>query len=196
MNANEILNQVKTALGMEVSLEQMKLDNGTVIEADSFESGKEVFIISEDERVPMPEGEYELEDGRKLIVSEEGVIGEVQSEEAEESDDQESVEAESDEPKKEEMEYVSKEEFSELVEAVSSLAERVEAMMPKEEEMSEEPKEDKLSKAKEEDKVEMSAEKSESIKHSPEKEPEREAFKFSTNRKESTLDRVFNFLNK
>ncbi len=64
---------------MEVKLEQMKLMDGvTVLEADSFEAGNEVFIVTEDEqKIPLPVGEYEFEDGRLLIVIEEGVISEV-----------------------------------------------------------------------------------------------------------------------
>ena len=46
----------------------MKLENGTRIEAESFEKGKEVFIITDDERVAMPVGEYMLEDSRLLVV--------------------------------------------------------------------------------------------------------------------------------
>jgi hypothetical protein len=44
---------------MEVKLEQMKLENGTVLEADKFEAGNEIFIVTEDERVALPIGEYE-----------------------------------------------------------------------------------------------------------------------------------------
>lgn len=64
---------------MEVKLEQMKLADGvTVLEADSFESGMEIVIVTEDEqKIPLPIGEYELEDGRILVVVEEGIISEV-----------------------------------------------------------------------------------------------------------------------
>jgi phosphoglycolate phosphatase-like HAD superfamily hydrolase len=46
-------------------LATMKLMDGvTVLEADAFEAGMEVFIVTEDEqRVALPVGEYELEDG-------------------------------------------------------------------------------------------------------------------------------------
>ena len=72
-----MLNQIKTLLNLEVKLEDMKLENGTVISADSFEKDKEVFIVTDDEKVAMPVGEYMLEDGRLLVVSEEGVIADV-----------------------------------------------------------------------------------------------------------------------
>ena len=74
-----VINQIKTLLGMEVKLETMKLMDGiTIFEADTFETDKEVFIITEDEqKIPVPVGEYELEDGRILIVEVEGIILEV-----------------------------------------------------------------------------------------------------------------------
>ena len=62
----------------------MKLNDGvTVIEADSFEANNEVFIITEDEqRIPMPIGEYVIENGMLLIVTQEGVIAEIKEQEA------------------------------------------------------------------------------------------------------------------
>ena len=79
MNTNQILNKVRTLLGMEVKLEQMKLADGvTLIEAETLDAGNEVFVVTEDEqKIPLPVGEYELEDGRILVVIEEGVISEV-----------------------------------------------------------------------------------------------------------------------
>ena len=47
MNSKETLNKVKTLLGLEVQLEERKLENGTRFEADSFEAGKEIFIITD-----------------------------------------------------------------------------------------------------------------------------------------------------
>lgn len=79
--AEKILKQIMVKLGMEVKLEQMKLTDGvTIIEADSWDAGAEVFIVTEDDqRIPVPVGEFELEDGRMLIVVEEGVIAEVKA---------------------------------------------------------------------------------------------------------------------
>ena len=70
MNTNQILNKVRVLLGMEVKLEQMKLGDGvTVLEAEMFEAGNEVFVVTEDEqKIALPVGEYELEDGRILAV--------------------------------------------------------------------------------------------------------------------------------
>lgn len=74
-----VINQIKTLLGMEVKLETMKLADGiTIFEADAFETDKEVFVVTEDEqKIPVPIGEYELEDGRILVVEVEGIIMEI-----------------------------------------------------------------------------------------------------------------------
>ena len=72
-----MLNDIKTLLNIEVKLEEMKLENGTVITTESLEKGNEVFIVTDDEKVAMPVGEYILEDGRLLIVEEEGIIADV-----------------------------------------------------------------------------------------------------------------------
>ena len=86
MKEKTILNKLKTLLGMEVKLEQMKLADGiTVIQADSFEPEMEVMIVTTDEQmIPLPVGEYELEDGRMLIVTMEGMISEIREMEVEE----------------------------------------------------------------------------------------------------------------
>ena len=85
MNTNQILNKVRVLLGMEVKLETMKLSDGvTVLEAESFESEMEVFVVTEDDqKIPVPVGEYELEDGRILVVEVEGIIKEVKEKEME-----------------------------------------------------------------------------------------------------------------
>ena len=90
MKEKTILRKLKTLLGMEVKLEQMKLADGvTVIQADSFEPEMEVMIVTTDEQlIPLPpnqEGKpYELEDGRLLTVVTEGVIATIEMPTAEE----------------------------------------------------------------------------------------------------------------
>ena len=100
MNYKEIVNKICVALNIEVKLEQMKLNDGvTVIEADSFEANNEVFIITEDEqRIPMPVGEYVVENGMLLVVTQEGVIAEVKEQEA--PAEEEAPEVEEEEMKK------------------------------------------------------------------------------------------------
>lgn len=73
---------------MDVKLETIKLIDGiTIFEADSFEAEKEVFIVTEDEqKIPVPVGDYELEDGRLLVVTEEGLIAEIKEAKDEEEE--------------------------------------------------------------------------------------------------------------
>jgi len=77
MKSTEMLNQIKTLLNIEVKLEETKLENGTVVSAESFEKGKEIFIVTPDQKVAMPVGEYLLEDGRLVVVEEEGTIADI-----------------------------------------------------------------------------------------------------------------------
>ena len=83
MNYKEIVKKICVALNIEVKLEQMKLNDGvTVIEADSFEANNEVFVVTEDDqRIPLPVGEYVVENGMLLIVTQEGVIAEIKEQE-------------------------------------------------------------------------------------------------------------------
>jgi hypothetical protein len=184
MKSKETLSQIMELLNLqdEIKLESMKLDNGTVIEAEAFEANQEVFIVTEDEKIALPVGEYTLEDGRMLVVAEEGVIAEVRdaSEEApaEEAPAEEEVEQAEEEPK-EEMSYATKEELSAAVEEMKAMIEEIKAMMsPKEEDMSEV--------------VEMSSNEpaAKPIKHSPDTKPS-EMHKFAKGAKGDTLSRIF-----
>ena len=100
MKANDMLNEIKTLLNIEVKLEEQKLENGTVVSAEAFEKGKEIFIVTDDEKVAMPVGEYILEDGRLVVVEVEGVIADVR----EVSDEVPAKEEETTEDLKEEKE--------------------------------------------------------------------------------------------
>ncbi len=77
MKSSEMINKIRTLLDIQVKLEERKLENGTVVEAESFEKGKEIFIKTDDEKVAMPVGEYILESGELIVVEEEGVIADV-----------------------------------------------------------------------------------------------------------------------
>jgi hypothetical protein len=76
---NSTINKIKQLLGMEVNLAEMIMADGvTKISADAFEAGNEVYVVTEDEQmIPVPVGEYELEDGMILVVVEEGMISEI-----------------------------------------------------------------------------------------------------------------------
>ena len=147
MSATTTLNKVKAVLGLEVNLEQMKLDNGTIVEADSFAKGESNFIVTEDDKVALPKGEYEMEDGKKLVIEEDGIIAmigeqeEAEKEEAEKEEHQEEeIEANLDEDKEEKMKehYVSKEEFYTALEEIKQM---IEKMTITEEKMSEQTEE-------------------------------------------------------
>ena len=214
MKSNDMITKIKEVLNLteEVKLEQLKLENGTILEADSFESGKEVFIITEDEKVALPVGEYELEDGRSLLVEEVGLIAEIKAEEEE----KEEVEAEEE---KEEMQYATKEELAEVKEMI----EEIKAMLEPKEEMSVKDefaeilamlelkhnatpdeignlvtehfsKQEKLelNKIAVEVQEELNKPAAEPIKANPEAETNKINFKFANNRKQSTLDIVLN----
>lgn len=81
MKNSSVLTQIKVLLGM-VSLESMKLEDGqTIVEAESFAEGNEVFVVNGEEKVPLPKGEYILEDGKILEVNEQGFIVSVKEKE-------------------------------------------------------------------------------------------------------------------
>ena len=197
MKSQETLSKIMALLNLqdEVKLESMKLENGTVIEAEAFEANQEVFIVTEDERIALPIGEYELEDGRMLIVAEEGVIAEVrdanEEEEApaEEPAQEEVVEEveQAEEEKEEEMAYATKEELTAAMDELKGMIDEIKAMMsPKEEEMSEEVVEEQ---------VEMSTDEpaAKPIKHSPETKTA-EMHKFAKGARKDTLSRIFDKL--
>jgi hypothetical protein len=87
MSKTKILNEIKTLLGLQVKLEAMKLENGTVLEAEAFEPNQEVFIVNAEDRVALPIGEYILEDKRILVVIEEGIIAEIKEAQSEEEEE-------------------------------------------------------------------------------------------------------------
>jgi len=203
MNTNDMIEKIKDVLNLstEIKLEQQTLENGAVLEAEAFEAGKEVFIVTEDEKVAVPIGEYELEDGRMLIVAEEGLIAEIK--EAGEEAPEEEVEATEDvvlEEEKEEMGYATKEELAEVKEMI----EEIKAMLEPKEEMSaddlgnlmteELAKHEKveLSESLEDLEAELNKPAAEPIKANPEAKENKTNFKFATKRKMSTLDRVMN----
>jgi hypothetical protein len=195
MKSSEMINNIKTLLNIEVKLEEMKLENGTVVEAESFEKGKEIFIKTDDERVAMPVGEYLLEDGRLVVVEEEGIIADVRevSDEVPAKENEEGEEITSDlAEEKEEMAYATKEELSSAVEEMKSMIEEIKAMVSPKEEMSDDDEELSAN-----IKEELSAPAAEPIKHSPEAESAQVEQKvFAQSKVRTTLDRVISKLNK
>jgi len=191
MKSQETLSKIMELLNLqdEVKLESMKLENGTTIEAEAFEPNQEVFIITEeDEKIALPIGEYTLEDGRMLVVAEEGIIAEVRTEEEAPAEEPQAEEAtEEVEAEEQEMAYATKEELSAAMDELKGMIDEIKAMMsPKEEEMSEEVKEEE---------VDLSADEpaAKPIKHSPDSKPV-EMHKFSKGAQKDTLSRIFDKL--
>ena len=172
-SAKEILESIRTELGMksqEVSLAQMTLDNGTIIEAEEFAPEMDVFIVTEDQKVPLPSGEYTLEDGRVLVCEQDGIIMEIADVKSEEE------EPVAEAPSEEQMssEWVSKAEFEELKSVVNSLMETLSKEEPTEELSEEVQEEVQMSEQVElSEETQLEAELSEpaveSFKHTPEK---------------------------
>ena len=191
MNAEKtLLNKARTLLGIQVKLEQMTLDNGAVLEAEVFEAGAEVFVVADEERVAVPVGEYEAE-GKTIVVSEEGVIGEIKEASAEE-------EAPAEEAPVAEEELATEEATPKKI--VKSISE--EMFFSEIEKLRTEINELKLSKtevvAEEvvvEEKVELSE--VEGITHTPENSSDKkEVNLYGQKRKNNTINRIFNTINK
>ena len=197
MKSQETLSKIMELLNLqdEVKLESMKLENGTTIEAEAFEANQEVFIITEDERIALPVGEYEMEDGRILVVAEEGVIAEMRDAAAEEEAPEEAPaqEEEVEANEEEEMSYATKEELSAAVAEMKEMIEEIKAMMSPKEEMSEEVAEEVKEEVVEE--VDLSADEpaAKPIKHSPDTKPA-DLHKFSKGARKDTLSRIFDKL--
>ena len=138
-----MLNQIKEVLGIELSeekvvLAEMTLENGTKIQAESFEVGQQVFIVSDSEdSIPLPIGKYTLDTGEILSVSSEGIIGEIGEANNEEPAEEEAPEVEASEEttdtsvKSEEtthkVVYATKEEVENLTSMIAELKTMIEA---------------------------------------------------------------------
>ena len=191
---NSTINKIKALLGMEVSLEMMKLADGqTVLEADAFEMDNEVFVVTEDDqKIPLPVGEYELENGMILVVEVEGIIKEVKEavveEVAPEAEVEVEVEAEAapvTPTAKKTVESIVKETFFSEIEALKNENTELKAKL------------ESLSKVEEvtEEVTELSEE-PKPISFNPENTNPVETFKFAKNRERNTLDSILEKFNK
>ncbi len=196
MKSKKMLNDIKTLLNIEVKLEEMKLENGTVITTESLEKGNEVFIVTDDEKVAMPVGEYILEDGKLLIVEEEGIIADVRDV----SDDVPAKEETTEDLEEETIETEVPEEVASEVEAIVEAV--VEVIAPVIEEVKSEIEELKkqyasLTEKKVDDKKkeDLSAARKPITRNSQSKSNKTKV-EFGSGKFETTLDRVLNKLNK
>lgn len=191
MNEKSILNKVRTLLGLEVKLETMMLSDGvSMLEADAFEAGQPVFILTEDEqRIPLPIGEYELEDMRILVVIEEGIIADVR--EAAEPE----VEVEVEAPAVEEEVVASTETAPQAKKTIESIVKEsffseIEALKKENEELKAQIALSTVA-AEEVAPVELSEE-PKPISFNPENSTATDIFKFATKRNATTMDSVLN----
>jgi len=208
MKANQMLNEIKTLLNIEVKLEEQKLENGTVVSAEAFEKDNEIFIVTDDEKIAMPVGEYLLEDGRLVVVEAEGLIADVREvsdevpakEEVEETEDLE-------EEKKEEEKMADVADWEGMEKRIQNLEDAIASLKKEDVEMGvengglksrtvkEEFAEEVTEEIKEEVKEELAAVKP--IKHNPEAStPQKKQVQFAKGQFNTTLDRVLSKLNK
>ena len=188
MKANSILNRILAELASvrNVSLATMNLENGAVLEAEAFEAGNEVFILSGEDRVAAPVGEHLLEDGRILVITEEGVIAEIKDAPAAEVAVEVEVPTElADMPMVEEAPAVVAI-IEKVLEEIAMMREEMKGM-----------REEMGSYAKKEEMKAMKAELSaapaaKAIKHNPET---KQVQKMSSNRPERAIDRVLARIN-
>ena len=182
---NELLRKIGLK-AVEVKLEQiLTADGQAALEAEAFEAGQPVFIVNEDERIPLPVGEYEMAEDMILKIEEEGIIASFEKKEMEE----EAAEVEAEEKEMEEVaaseeptatpvakkvvESVSKETYFSAEERESLIAElkaQILAELSKEDEKEETTEEVELSKP---------------IQHNPENTQPRQNISF--NKKEQSL---------
>lgn len=175
MKPSELLKQIQTLLSVEakVELAQMTTADGVVLEAEAFEVGRDIFIVSETETVPADNGEYKV-DGMTIIVMD-GKIESIVEVETE-------IEVEAAEEVKEEVkvEAVSQEEIIKaVIEAVAPLLEEMKSQI---EEMKSEMKNNKETKMAK-------------VTHSPEKVAQVEKPKANFNKQTNVLETIFAKLN-
>ena len=191
-----MLKEIKSVLGIELSedvqdtvqeikLAQMTLENGTIIEAEEFTPEAEVFIVTEEDRIALPVGEYSLEDGMILVVEAEGIIKEIKEmeapmeEEAPEVEVEVEAEAEVSQPKKV-IESVSKETFFSEIEKLQNEIAELKTQLSTQKEVEEQVKEELSSQPA-----------AQPLKHSPEAGSETKKMVLGKNRPMSTRDTVF-----
>jgi len=207
MKANQMLNEIKTLLNIEVKLEEQKLENGTIVSAEAFEKDNEIFIVTDDEKVAMPVGEYILEDGRLLVVEAEGLIADVRdvSDEVPEKEEatKEVEETEDLEEEEEKKDMADVADWEGMEKRIQNLEDAIASLKGDKEEMGVENgvlksrtvKEEFSEEVKEEVKEELSAVKP--IKHNPEAStPQKTQVQFGKGQFNTTLDRVLSKLNK
>jgi hypothetical protein len=133
----DIKNQIRQALGLSKAIKleaEGKLADGTLIVSDTaFEAGANVMILTEDgSTLPLPVGEYEMEDGTSFSVTEEGVIAEIYEEEAEEAEEEVEAAEEEAEEAEASVEEVVEEAVAVIEDNTAAVAEAINEATPEE----------------------------------------------------------------
>ena len=176
MKPSELLKQISVLLSAEakVELAQVTTADGVVLEAEAFEVGKEIFVVSETETVPAENGEYKV-DGMTIIVMD-GKIESIVEVEAETEIEVEAAEVVSEDVK---VEAVSQEEIIKaVIEAVAPLLEEMKAQITEMKSEMESYKQTKMSK----------------VSHSPEKVVAQKP-QTNLNKQTNVLETIFAKLN-
>lgn len=188
MDATSKINKIKTLLGMEVEFETKTLENGTTFESESFSKGQEVFILTEDEKIPVPVGEYSFTDGYTLKVEEEGVVASLGDYKDKKEEEEEMEDAEERREKKGEADV---QDWAGMEKRIKNLEDAVADLKKDKVEAEDEVEEEE---AKAEEKEELSAQPGvEAFKHSPEKESQKtQLTTWGNKQRMSVEERVFN----
>lgn len=165
-----------------VKFEIVTLDDGvSKVEAAKFEAGELITIVGEDDqRTPLPVGSYGMEDGREIVVAEEGIIEQIREKQSEEVQEEASEEmAASDSAE------------------VTPVAKKVVDSVVKETYFSKEEMDAKDLKIKELEAqiLELSKVEPKGITHNPEPKQEKESFVIGANGDKSRMNRVFELIN-
>lgn len=181
-----LITQLKVLLGSDVKFETVKTADGSAtLEAESFEAGEAIFVVTDDGNIPAPVGTYDLEGGVQLVVEEEGIIAGVAPQEEMSSE-----------------EYATKAELDALKQSIEALAQKLSAQEAKSEPVEEESTEaEKLSSQKEAEESEAEMKKlvelakGKPIKPNPEREQEQKTrIQFGNKGRKTTLHSVGDML--
>lgn len=215
MKATEMLEKIQSLLNIQLSedvQEDVKvefaveeLSNGTKIEAEAFAEGEAVFIVTEEdetERVPLPAGNYEMADGRELVVEIDGEIKSIgepsEAEGAEEGEEATEEVEQAEEPK--DGDYATKAELSAAIDEIKQMIEdklNVNASSEQNEDSTDEVNEVEVEAAEQvkAEEVELSEVEGQPVTHNPEGEPSRFEFAYVTKGDATRKRNITNILN-
>jgi Mg2+ and Co2+ transporter CorA len=184
MKPSELLKQITTLLSAEAKIELAKMNtaDGVVLEAESFEPGLPVFEVLEEGSQPLPKGEYKLENGKTLVVVEDGIIeAVVEAEEETEIEVEAAEEVVEEEIKVEEpAEIVSQEEIVKaVIDAIVPMLEEMKAQIEQFKTEMGDYKQTKMSK----------------VVHNPEGNQKQEFLKTTKRPSNSALESIFSKIN-